>query len=276
MEAVGRTKPKAVVLIHGLWMTERSFEHWVARYEARGYQVICEPWPRMNRPIEELRRDPSALAGLGVTEVVVHYDRLIGRLDPQPIIIGHSFGGLVTQLLLDRGLGSAGVAIGTAPIKGVVKLPLSTLRVSLPALSNPANLRRAVSLTPKQFHYAFTNTLSEKESLEVYERHQVPGPDRMIFQAAFANLAPAAATRVNFANSHRAPLLLVAGSEDHISPVSVSRASARLYRKSLAVTEVMEFTGHSHYILGEEGWEKVADFCLNWAETPPTTSMRAA
>ena len=276
MEVAGKTKPKAVVLIHGLWMTPLSFENWVTRYEARGYEVIAEPWPRMNRPIDELRRDPSVLAGLGVTEVVDHYDRLIGRMDPQPIIIGHSFGALVTQLLLDRGLGSAGVAIGTAPVKGVIKLPLSTLRVSFPALSNPANLRRAVSLTPKQFHYAFTNTLSEQESREVYDRHQVPGSDRMIFQAAFANFAPAAATRINFENSHRAPLLLVAGSEDHISPVAVSRSSARLYRKSLAVTEVMEFTGHSHYILGEEGWEKVADYCLNWAETPPTTSMRAA
>jgi alpha-beta hydrolase superfamily lysophospholipase len=271
-----KTRPKTVVLIHGLWMTPLSFEHWIARYEGRGYQVIAEPWPRMNRPIEELRRDPSVLAGLGLNEIVDHYDRIVGRLDPQPIIIGHSFGGLVTQLLLDRGLGVAGVAIGSAPVKGVIKLPWSTLRVSFPALSNPANLRRAVSLTPKQFHYAFTNNLSERESREVYDRYQVPGPDRVVFQAAFANFAPAAATRINFANDHRAPLLLVAGSADHISPVSVSRSIAKLYRKSRAVTELMEFSGRSHYILGEEGWEKVADYCLNWAETPPTASMRAA
>src|SRR5215207_4139295 len=165
-----------MVLIHGLWLTPLSWERWIDRYEGLGYRVIAPTWPGMDADIEDLRRDPSAMAGVGITEITDHYDTIIRALDTPPIIMGHSFGGSVTQLLLDRGLGSAGVAIHPAPVKGVLRLPVSALRSAFPVLRNPLNRNRAVALTPKQFHYAFTNTLSREESQAVYERYHVPGP----------------------------------------------------------------------------------------------------
>lgn len=220
----------------------------------------------MDINIDELRRDPSPIAHLGIPEIVAHYENLIRELNSKPIIIGHSFGGLITQILLDRGLGAAGVAIAPAPVKGILFLPFSTLKVSFPALSNPANNHRAVPLTPEQFHYAFTNSLSEEESLAVYERYAVPGPDHVLFQAALANFNPHAATTVNFENGERAPLLLIAGGQDHVSPASVVEANFRLYNKSSAITEYREFPARTHYTLGQDGWEEVADDALAWSE----------
>ena len=256
----------SIVLIHGLWMTSLSWENWIARYSARGYHVIAKSWPAMDVDIEELRRDPSPIATLGITEIVDHYERIIRSLDNPPYIIGHSFGGLITQILLDRGLGAAGVAIAPAPVKGILFLPFSTLKVSFPALSNPANRHRAVPLTPEQFHYAFTNNLTEEESLAVYQRYAVPGPDHILFQAAFANFNPHAATAVDFHNNHRAPLLLISGGSDHVSPASVVEANFKLYRHSTAVTEYKNYPGRTHYTLGQDGWEEVADYALSWAE----------
>ena len=256
-----------IVFIHGLWMTSLSWEKWIQRYTAQGYRVVARSWPGMDREIEELRRDPSPIASVGVGEIADHYERIVRELDQAPFIMGHSFGGLITQILLDRGLGAAGVAIAPAPVKGIFLLPLSTIRVSLPALSNPANNHRAAPLTPEQFHYAFTNHLSEDESMAVYQRYAVPGPDHVLFQAAFANFNPHAATAVDFENDARAPLLLIAGDNDHVSPPSVVEANFRLYRKSNALTEYRNFPGRTHYTLGQDGWEEVADYALNWAET---------
>lgn len=256
-----------VVLIHGLWMTSRSWENWTARYSAHGYRVIAKSWPGMDVDVNQLRRDPSPIATLGITEIVDHYEQIIRGLDRAPFIVGHSFGGLITQILLDRGLGAAGVAIAPAPVKGILFLPFSTLKVSFPALSNPANNHRAVPLTPEQFHYAFTNNLSEEESLAVFNRYAVPGPDHVLFQAAFANFNPHAATAVDFHNNDRAPLLLISGGNDHVSPASVVEANFKLYRHSTAVTEYKDFPGRTHYTLGQEGWEQVADYALSWAET---------
>ena len=257
----------AIVLIHGLWMTSLSWENWVKRYTAHGYRVIAKSWPGMDIDIAELRRDPSAIATLGIEQIVGHYEEIIRGLDQAPYIIGHSFGGLITQVLLDRGLGAAGVAIAPAPVKGILFLPLSTLRVSFPALANPANNHRAVPLTPEQFHYAFTNNLSEEESLAVFSRYAVPGPDHVLFQAAFANFNPHAATAVDFHNNDRAPLLLVSGGQDHVSPASVVQANFKLYGKSTAVTEYKDFPERTHYTLGQDGWEEVADYALTWAES---------
>lgn len=256
-----------IVLIHGLWMTSLSWEKWIKRYTAHGYHVIAKSWPGMDVDIDELRRDPSPVATLGISEIVDHYERIIRSLDSPPFIVGHSFGGLITQVLLDRGLGAAGVAIAPAPVKGIIFLPFSTLKVSFPALSNPANIHRAVPLTPEQFHYAFTNDMTEQESLAVYERYAVPGPDHVLFQAAFANFNPHAATAVDFHNDDRAPLLLISGGNDHVSPATVVEANFKLYRKSKAVTEYKNFPGRTHYTLGQEGWEEVADYALTWAET---------
>src|SRR5947209_8074276 len=262
---MGTNNPDTIVLIHGLWMTPLSWEHWIDRYTARGFRVLAPAWPGVEAGIEELRRDPSPLARLGVTEIVDHYDAIVRALPTPPIIMGHSFGGLMAQILLDRGLGAAGVAIDAAPVKGILTLPFSTLKVAFPALSNPANNHRAMPITKEQFHYAFGNLLSEEEADKVYERYAIPGPDHVLFQASLANFNPHAATTVNFHNDDRAPLLLIAGGKDHIVPASVTEANFRLYRKSKAITDFKEYPERSHYTLGQEGWEEVADYALDWA-----------
>jgi pimeloyl-ACP methyl ester carboxylesterase len=254
-----------IVLIHGLWMTALSWENWVKRYEERGFRVIARSWPGMDGDLEQLRNDPSRVASLGLGEIVDHYAAIIDALEHQPLIMGHSFGGLITQILLDRGYGAAGVAIASAATKGVLLLPFSTLKVVAPVLANPLNVHRATALTPEQFHYAFTNTLSEQESLAAYRRYAVPGPDQVLFQAALANFNPHAATAVGVDNDSRSPLLMIAGEYDHISPPSVVEANVRLYRLSTATTEYMLFPERTHFILGQSGWEQVADFALDWA-----------
>jgi pimeloyl-ACP methyl ester carboxylesterase len=257
--------PKTIVLIHGLWMTALSWEHWAARYEDRGFTVIAKSWPGMDGDIDELRRDPSGIGHLGIEEIVDYYAGMIGEFDSPPIIMGHSFGGAFTQILLDRGLGAVGVAIDSGPVKGLLALPASTLKTGFPVLKNPANNHRAVPLTPEEFHYAFTNTLSDEESLAVYERYAVPGPGRVLFQGAFANFNPHSPAAVDFKNSSRAPLLFIAGGDDHVAPASLNEANLKHYRKSDAITELKEFPGRSHYTLGQEGWEEVADYALDWA-----------
>ncbi|HEY6033928.1 MAG TPA: alpha/beta fold hydrolase [Kofleriaceae bacterium] len=256
-----------IVLIHGLWMNALCWEHWVERYAQRGFEVIAKSWPGLE-DIEAVRRDPSALDDLGIAEIVAHYAGIIGGLEDKPIIIGHSFGALITQVLLDDGLGVAGVSIDSAPIKGVWRLPWSALKSAFPGLKNPANRHHAVTLTPEQFHYAFTNTLTDVESRAAYDRYAVPGPGRPLFQAAFANFNPHAATKIDFHDDARAPLLVIAGGADHVSPPVINRTIARLQHRSKALTAFAEFPGRSHFILGQPGWEQVADFALDWATDP--------
>jgi pimeloyl-ACP methyl ester carboxylesterase len=256
---------RPIVLIHGLWMTPLSWEHWVERYERRGHTVLAPAWPGMEGDIDELRRDPSRVAHLGVAEIVDHYEQVIRALDTPPIIMGHSFGGLFTQLLLDRGLGAAGVAIDSAAARGVFTLPPPELRSAFPVLKSPLNNHRAVALSPEEFHYAFTNTLSDEESQRAYERYAVPGPGRVLFQAALANFNPRAATHVDYRNDDRAPLLFIAGGEDHVIPAKVNEANAKHYRHSRAITDFKEFPGRVHFTIGQPGWEEVADYALDWA-----------
>ncbi len=253
------------MLIHGLWLTPRGWEGWVDRYRSRGYTVLAPAWPGMDVEVEALRDDPSVMDGLGVTEIADHYTRIMRGLDEPPIIMGHSFGGLITQMLLDRGLGSAGVAIHPAPIKGVLRLPLSSLRSSSPVLRNPANRKRTVALTPEQFHYGFADTLSPGDARRLYDRYHVPTPGRPLWQAATANLLPNAATKVNLRNNDRAPLLLVAGGADHTVPVSLVRENQQRYHHSTAVTDYKEYPGRPHFTMGVSGWEEVADYALRWA-----------
>jgi len=259
------TAKPPIVLIHGLWMTPLSWEHWVERYSARGHEVLAPAWPGLDRDPQALREDPSGIEHLGVTEIVEHYEQVIGGLEQAPIIMGHSFGGLFTQLLLDHGHGVAGVAIDSAAAKGVFTLPPSELRSAFPVLKSPLNNHRAVLLTPEEFHYAFTNTMTEEQSNVVYERYAVPGPGRVLFQGALANFNPRAATAVDYRNDGRAPLLFIAGGADHVIPQQVDKAQAKKYRKSAAVTEFKAFPGRSHFTIGQDGWEDVADYALDWA-----------
>src|SRR4051794_33531328 len=231
---------KTIVLIHGMWMTPLSWEHWAERYRERGHEVLTPAWPGVNDDPAEVRRDPSPLRGLSVTDVVEHYDGIVRRLDRPPIIVGHSFGGLFAQLLLDRGLGSAGTALGTAAPKGVLKLPLSTLRAGWPALKNPFGKNNIVPLTHEQFHASFTNALSETDSKAVYERHYIPGSARPFFQAGYANFNPRAATKVDYKNPARPPLLLVTGTRDQICPPSVNDAAWKKQRQAPSLTEHKE------------------------------------
>ncbi|MEV0675491.1 alpha/beta fold hydrolase [Actinosynnema sp. NPDC050436] len=252
-----------IVLVHGLWMTSLSWENWIKHYEGLGFTTVAPTWPGFSDDIAALRRDPSAMEGLGFSEVVDHYERIIRALPKPPLIIGHSFGGGVAQVLLDRGLGAAGVAVNSGPVKGVYGLPLSALRSVIPVLANPLNVKKAVPLTPRQFHYAITNELDERASREVYDRYHVPGAARVLFQGALANFRPGGPTKVDFHKRDRAPLLLIAGGADHIVPASMNRENYRRYRSGRV--DYREFPGRTHHTVGQKGWEEVATYALKWA-----------
>jgi len=252
-----------IVLIPGLWMTALSWRHWVKHFSDKGYCVVARSWPGMEGDIEQLRRDPSSFASLGLTEVVDHYEQIIRELETPPLIIGNGFGGLATQILLDRGWGAAGVAIASTPIKGILRR--ATISMVGAILGDTLKDRKVTSLTAAQYHRRYANTLSESESRAAFERYVVPGPIRMLLQTAFANFVPQAATSVNFRNNTRAPLLLVAAGEDLITPPSIVKANFDLYRQSKAETDYKEFPDKSHFIIGEKDWDKVADYVLGWA-----------
>jgi pimeloyl-ACP methyl ester carboxylesterase len=254
---------ETIVLIHGMWMTPLSWEHWIEHYTDRGHRVIAPAWPGLDREPEELRRDPSPLHGLSIPDIVDHYEKIIRDLDRPPIVMGHSFGGLHMQLLLDRGLGAAGVALDTAAPKGVLKLPLSTLRAAWPALRNPFGKGNDVPLTQDQFYWCFTNALTREESDAVYRRYYIPGSARPFFQAGYANFNPKAVTKVDYENPKRAPLLFLTGTEDRICPPSVNVANFKKQQKAPSATEHKEYPGRCHWP-GQDGWEAVADDALNW------------
>jgi pimeloyl-ACP methyl ester carboxylesterase len=249
-----------ILLIPGLWMTALCWEHWVKHYSNKGYCVVARSWPGMEGDIEQLRRDPGSFASLGLTEVVDHYEQIIREVETPPLIIGYGFGALVMQILLDRGWGAAGVGIAPAPMKGILRALIPTLRAFL---SDVLNGSKANSITRAHFRRAFTNTLTEPESRAAFERYVVPGPNRMLLQAAFAMFTPQAATSVNFRNDTRAPLLLVAGGRDRVAPPSLVKANFDLYRESKAETDYKEYPNQSHFTLLQE--TKVADYVLGWA-----------
>jgi pimeloyl-ACP methyl ester carboxylesterase len=246
-------------------MTPLSWENWIERFESRGYRVLAPAWPGMDVDIDQLRADSSAIDELGIAEILDSYDEIIRALDAPPIIMGHSFGGAFTEVLLDRGLGAAGVAIDAAGVRGITKLPFSTLKSGFPVLKNPANKHHAVALTFDEFHYSFTNTVGEDAARAAFERYAAPGPGRVLWEGAFANFNPRTPLQVDFKNADRAPLLLIAGGSDHVVPAGVDAAAAKRFKRAEAVTEYKEFPGRSHFTVGEDGWEEVADFALDWA-----------
>jgi pimeloyl-ACP methyl ester carboxylesterase len=268
--------PDTVVLVHGLWMTPRSWEAWVPYLEGKGYRVLTPGYPGFEVEVEALREDPSVIASLTVPQTVAHLAETITALEQPPIIIGHSFGGTLTQLLLDRGCGAAGVVIDSAPTEGVRVSPPSQIRSLFPFLKNPANRHRAVGFTPEEFHYAFTNTLSREESDRVYERYHIAAPGNWVWAyGLIANFRPGhQETWVNYKNDSRAPLLFIAGGEDHIMPPSVNRSNAKHYTSD-TVTEFEEFPGRSHWTCAEPGWEAVADRAVEWASAQARTLSEA-
>ena len=258
------TSGTPVVFVHGLWLPADSWGAWVGLFREAGYAPIAPGWPGDSSTIEETRSHPERVAGHGIDDIVGHYAETIRGLATKPIVIGHSFGGLVVQRLLGDDLAAAAVAIDPAPPKGVLFLPPSALRVASVALRNPANRNRAVSLTAKQFRYGFGSAVSEAESSELYERWAIPSPGKPLFEAALANLVPRSPAKVNTANTSRGPLLITAGGKDRTVPVSISKQTLKLYRKSPAVTELTEFPDRGHSLALDSGWRDVADAVLAW------------
>jgi pimeloyl-ACP methyl ester carboxylesterase len=257
--------PDTVVLIHGFWVTPRSWEGWVARYQDRGFRVVAPAYPGFEVEVEALRADPTPIARLSVTAVVEHLQTLVRALPTPPILVGHSAGGAFVQLLLDRGLGASGVAISSAPTQGVPVVPFSQVRVTLPILGNPANRHKAVGFTLPQWRYAFTNTFSEQGVRDTYERYAIAASrDVLLATALSGRRRSPGPTWVDYTNGDRAPLLFISGGPDRVMPPSVQRANAARYRSG-AVTDLLEFPEMAHLLPAQDGWEEVADVALDWA-----------
>src|SRR6266498_855875 len=227
-----------IVFIHGLWLHAESWKPWIEFFRQNGYEAVAASWPGDSDTTKSTREKPESVAGYGVSEIADYISGQIKALGRKPILIGHSFGGLLAQKLLGRDLAVAAVAIDPAPIKGVPELPLSALKSSFPVLGNPFNINRAVSLTEDQFRFGFTNAVSEQEAKELYAKYAIPAPGRPLFQAATATFNPNSATKVNVDNATRGPLLLIAGLKDNTVPPVLVKSTLKAYRNSPAVTEL--------------------------------------
>jgi pimeloyl-ACP methyl ester carboxylesterase len=255
-----------VIFIHGLWLHATSWEPWNELFREAGYEPSAPGWPGEPDTVEEARRQPEKIADYGIDDVTTHYAKLIAELPVKPIVIGHSFGGMIAQKLLGQDLAAAAVAIDAAQIKGVLPLPLSALRSTLPVFRNPANKHRAVSLTAAQFRYAFGNAVTEEESQELFDRWSIPAPGRPLFEAAAANFDPHSPAKVDTGNEMRGPLLLVTGGQDHTVPEAVTRSTLKQYRHSHAVTDIHKFPDRAHSLTIDSGWREVAEFSLSWLQ----------
>lgn len=253
---------RPIVFIHGLWIHASSWQPWMDFFKQQGYETLNPSWPGDSATVAECRANPKPIANRGVTEIADSYAKVIASLPQPPIVIGHSFGGLLVQVLLGRGAAAAAVAIDPAPIKGVWQLPYSALKASLPVLGNPFNLKKAISLTFDQFRYGFANAVPEKEAKELYDQWTIPAPARPLFQAAMATFA-GSETKVNTANATRGPLLITGGANDHIAPPILGKASLKKYNSSV-VTEFKLFEGRGHSLVVDHGWKEVAEYSLSW------------
>jgi pimeloyl-ACP methyl ester carboxylesterase len=264
--ATEKTSRTPVVFVHGLWLHAESWNNWVQLFREKGYEATAASWPGDSESTEATRKNAGAVAGYGVTEIADHIAKQLQALGRKPILIGHSFGGLLVQNLLGRDLAAAAIAIDPAPIKGVPELPLSALKSSFPVLGNPFNFKRAVSLTEHQFRFGFTNAVPEQEAHDLYAKYAMPAPGRPLFQAATATFNPKSATRVNVGNATRGPLLLVSGEKDNTVPPVLVKSTLKAYRKSPAITELKEFSGRGHSLTIDSGWRELADYSLAWLE----------
>lgn len=253
-----------VVFIHGLWVAHTSWQPWIDHYAAQGHVATAPPWPGEGRTVADTRANPDAQAGFGLSDLTEHFAAIIRQLDRRPVVIGHSFGGLIAQKLLDQDLASAAIAIDPAPIKGVRALPFAQLRSAFPVLGNPANRAKAKALTQSQWRYGFGNALSPEESDALWEQWNIPSPGKPLFEVGTANFVPNSPAKVDVTNSTRGPLLITGGTADHTVPYVTAKGAHRRYRKSNAITDFHEFTGRGHSLTIDHGWRDIADTALSW------------
>ena len=270
-----------LMLIHGAWLSSRSWDNFADYFRERGFAVSAPEWPRKEGDVQELRAEADELKGLGIAEIVDQYEEQIRALDQPPVLIGHSFGGLIVELLLDRGLGRAGVALSPAPPKGILVLPFSSLKAAAPALAHPSKWHGIVTLTLEEFTYGFVNTFSPEEAAAAYERYAVPETGQIFYEAGFANFHLNPPTEVHFKNAERAPLLIVGAEKDNTVPASLSKKQYEKYERSPAETEYLEFEGRPHLLMAAEGWDEVAAAIDSWldgvleAQAPPAQGASA-
>jgi pimeloyl-ACP methyl ester carboxylesterase len=251
-----------VVFIHGLWLLPSSWDRWAEVFADAGYTPVVPGWPDDPETVDEAKAHPEVFAGKSVGQVADHLGGVIAKLNKKPAIVGHSFGGLLTQILAGRGLSAASVAIDPAPFRGVLPLPISALKSASPVLGNPANRSKAVPLTYEQFRYAFANAVPEDEAKELYNTYAVPAAGVPLFQAATANLNPWTEVKVNSKNPERGPLLIISGEKDHTVPWAIANASYKKQKRNQGVTEIVEITGRGHALTIDSGWREVCDTAL--------------
>jgi pimeloyl-ACP methyl ester carboxylesterase len=261
--ATGKTP---VVFVHGLWLLPSSWDRWRPVFEAAGYATLAPGWPDDPNTVDDANRHPEVFAHKTVGQVADHFQDVVAKLSKKPAIIGHSFGGLLAQILAGRGLSAASVAIDPAPFRGVLPLPISALKSASPVLGNPANHGRAVPLTYEQFRYAFANAVTENEATELYNTFAVPAAGAPLFQAATANLNPWTEVKVNSKNPDRGPLLIISGEKDHTVPPAISNASFKKQKRNEGVTEIKEIPGRGHALTIDNGWREVADTALGFVQ----------
>jgi pimeloyl-ACP methyl ester carboxylesterase len=255
----GRTP---VVFVHGLWLLPSSWDRWAAKFEEAGYSALTPGWPDDPETVAEAKAHPDVFAHKTVGQVADYLGAIIGKLNKKPAVLGHSFGGLLTQMVAGRGVASVSVAIDPAPFRGVLPLPGSALRSAQPVLGNPANRNRAIPLTYEQFRYAFANAVGEEEARQLYDTYAVPASGAPIFQAAAANINPWTEAKVNTINPDRGPLLIISGEKDHTVPWAIANASFKRQRRNPGVTEIVEIKGRGHALTIDSGWQEVADTAL--------------
>ena len=263
VERANRTGKRPVVFVHGLWLLPSSWDRWARAFERAGYTALTPGWPDDPETVEDARAHPETFAGKTIGQVADHFEEIVRQLAIEPAIVGHSFGGLLTEILAGRGLS---VAISPAPFRGVLPLPISALRSSRPVLGNPANRSRAVPLTYEQFRYAFANAVSEEEARELYSAYAVPAAGIPLFQAATANLNPWTEARVDSKNPDRGPLLIVSGEQNHTVPWAIANASFKKEKANRGVTEIVSISGRGHALTIDAGWREVCDTALRFVQ----------
>jgi non-heme chloroperoxidase len=262
IEAANAAGLVPIVFVHGLWLLPSSWDRWAALFGEAGYTALTPGWPDDPETVEEAHANPDVFADKTVRQVADHFQDVIGKLSKKPAVIGHSFGGLLAQILAGRGLSAASVAIDPAPFRGVLPLPISALRSASPVLHNPANRHRAVPLTYEQFRYGFANAVSEDEARKLYDTFAVPAPGAPLFQAATANFNPRTEAKVDSENPDRGPLLIISGERDHTVPPAIANASYKKQQRNSGVTEIVEIPGRGHALTIDSGWREVADTAL--------------